>query len=82
MLFCTKNPSVILSDIELNFEIIEKVEHFKFLGIHKDSRLNWSYHIQCIRKTISKGIGILYRTKDYLKYDTLLTLYYSFINPI
>ena len=28
-----------------------------------------------------KGIGILYRAKDYLKYDTLLTLYYSFIYP-
>ena len=30
---------------------------------------------------MSKGIGILYRAKDYLKYDTLLTLYYSFIYP-
>ena len=75
MLFCTKNPSVILNDIALNCEIIEKVEHFKFLGVHIDSKLNWSYHIQCKRKKLSKGIGILYRAKDYLKYDTLLTLY-------
>ena len=81
MLFCTKNPSVILNDIVLNCEIIKKVEYFKFLGVHIDSKLNWSYHIQCIRKKMSKGIGILYRAKDYLKYDTLLTLYYSFIYP-
>ena len=81
MLFCTKNPSVILNDIALNCEIIEKVEHFKFLGVHIDSKLNWSYHIQCIRKKLCKGIGILYRAKDYLKYDTLLTLYDSFIYP-
>ena len=30
---------------------------------------------------MSKGNGILYRAKDYLKDDTLLTLYYSFIHP-
>ena len=45
MLFCTKNPSVILNEIVLNCEIIEKMEHFKFLGVHIDSKLNWSYHI-------------------------------------
>ena len=76
-----QRPSVILNDIKLNCEIIEKVEHFKFLGVHIDNRLNWSYHIQCIRKKMSKGINILYRAKDCLKYDTLLTLYYSFIYP-
>ena len=81
ILFCTKNPSVKLNDIVLNCEIIEKVEHFKFLGVHIDSKLNWSYHTQCIRKKMSKGIGILYRAKDNLKYDTLLTLYYNFIYP-
>ena len=81
MVFCTKKPSVILNDIVLNCEIKEKVEHFKFLGVHIDSKLKWSYHIQFIRKKMSKGIGILYRAKDYLKYDTLLTLYYSFIYP-
>ena len=45
MLFCTKNSSVVLNDTVLNCEIIEKVEHFKFLGVHIDSKLNWSYHI-------------------------------------
>ena len=44
-LFCTKNPSVKSNDIVLNCEIIEKVKHFKFLGVHIDSKLNWSYHI-------------------------------------
>ena len=63
---------MILNEVELNCEIIEKVEHYKFLGVYIDSRLNWSYHIQCIRKKMSKGIGILYRAKDYLKYDALL----------
>ena len=30
---------------------------------------------------MSKVIDILYRTKDYLKYDTRLTLYHNFIYP-
>ena len=45
MLFCTQNSSVISNNIVLNCEIIEKVEHFKFLGVHIDSKLNWSYHM-------------------------------------
>ena len=36
-----QNPSVILNEVELNCEIIEKVEHYKFLGVYIDSRLNW-----------------------------------------
>ena len=83
ILFCTTNSSVILNDIELNGEAIEKVEHFKFLGLPIESSLNWSYHIQCIRKmSISKAIGILCSAKGHLRYDTLLTLHYSFISPI
>ena len=45
MLFCTKNSSVILNDIVLNCEIIEKVEHLQFLGVHIDSKLYWPYLI-------------------------------------
>ena len=81
MLFCIKNPHIEGGNILLNGEIIDKVNHFKFLGVIIDSHLSWMDHVQHIRKKISKGIGILYKTKDYLKSDTLLTLYYSFVYP-
>ena len=81
MLFCTKNPRIEGGNILLNGEIIDKVNHFKFLGVIIDSHLSWMDHVQHIRKKISKGVGMLYKTKDYLKSDTLLTLYYSFVYP-
>ena len=40
-----------------------------------DSKFNGPYRIQCTWKEMSKGIGILYRAKDYLNYATLLTLH-------
>ena len=81
MLFCIKSPHIKGGNILLNGEIIDKVNHFKFLCVIIDSHLSWMDHVQHIRKKISKGIGILYKTKDYLKSDTLLTLYYSFVYP-
>ena len=81
MLFCINSPHIEGGNILLNGEIINKVNHFKFLCVIIDSHLSWMDYVQHIRKKISKGIGILYKTKDYLKSDTLLTLYYSFVYP-
>ena len=81
MLFCIKNPRIQGGDILLNGEIIDKVNHFQFLCEIIDSHLSWMDHVQHIRKKISKGIGVLYTTKDYIKSDTVLTLYYSFVYP-
>ena len=81
MLLCIKNPRIDGGNILLNGEIIDKVNHFKCLRVLIDIHLSWMDHVQHIRKKMSKGIGISYKTKDYLKTDTLLTLYYSFVYP-
>ena len=69
------------NDIFIDHEPIEKVEHFKFLGVVIDSKLSWVDHIQFIKKKISKGLGILCKAERVSKLPTLLTLYYSFIYP-
>ena len=40
-----------------------------------------NYHIQHVKNKISKGIGILCQARKIFNYNTLLTLYYSFIFP-
>ena len=88
-LFCVKPTIYDMSNIQqCRFDIlvnvfinIDKVNQFKFLCVIIDSHLSWMDHVQHIRKKISKGMGILYKTKDYLKSDTLLNLYYSFVCP-
>ena len=79
MLFCIKNPHIEGGNILLNGEIIDKVNYFKFFGVIIDSHLSWMDYVQHIRQKILKGIGILYKTKDYLNSDTLLILYNSFV---
>ena len=81
MLFTLHKKPRSTGDIFIDHEPIEKVEHFKFLGVIIDSKLSWVDHIQFIKKKISKGLGILCKAIIVLKLRTLLTLFYSFIYP-
>ena len=60
---------------------IEIVESTKFLGVYLDSGLTWRNHIDYIKGKIARGIGILCKARKYLKENTLIILYYSFIYP-
>ena len=60
---------------------IEIVESTEFLGVYLDSGFTWRNHIDYIKGKIARGIGILYKARKYLKENTLITLYYSFIYP-
>ena len=53
----------------------------KYLGVLIDDKLLWKDHIQNINLKIRKGIGMLYKLKDYVTSSTLKSLYYSFIYP-
>ena len=69
------------TDLCINNEIIDRVEHIMFLGLIIDSHLTWSYHIQHVKIKIAKNIGILCRASKILKTTSLITLYYAFIYP-
>ena len=44
---------------------IDNVKFAKFLGIIIDENLNWSTHISYIKNTISKGLGIIHRARNF-----------------
>ena len=67
------------SDIILDNTPLENVSHIKFLGITVDNKLSWKPHIDAIRKTISRNIGIIHRLKSHIPESSLLTLYSSLI---
>ena len=81
MLFTLREKPRSVDDIFIDHVPIEKFQHFKLLGVIIDSKLSWVDHIQFIKKKISKGLGILCKTKRVLILPTLLTLYHSFIYP-
>jgi hypothetical protein len=83
MIFRTKNKRITrpVCPLQINREIINEVSHTKFLGIIIDSELKWSYHCNHIANKIAKGVGILGKLRRYLKNETLVNMYYSFIYP-
>ena len=59
---------------------IEKVEQFKYLGVHFDSVLSWDYHIkQLVRKT-SVLCGFMKRVRSFVTNNALLKFYYACIH--
>ena len=58
-----------------------KVDTIKFLGVHIDSKLNWSDHISSIATQVSRGIGVLSKLKYTLPRKILRTIYSSLYLP-
>ena len=56
-----------LFSIFLCADLLNKVNSVKYLGIIIDHKLNWIDHIAYIKNNISKGIGIIYRARNFLK---------------
>ena len=63
----------------MNNEILHEKEETEYLGIIIDRKLNWKKHISQIKLRLSKGIGILYRMRNYITKSTLRSLYFAFI---
>ena len=58
------------------------MDNLNFLGIHINKSLKWKPHIDNISNKILKYIAVIKRTKDFLPYHILVTLYKSLILPI
>ena len=65
----------------INNQAIGEVNNTKFLGVIIDKQINWKYHINYVAGKVSWAIGMLVKAKRYLKKESLITLYYSFVYP-
>ena len=70
-----------ISSILLDSAKLIKVDYVKYLAVIIDHKLNWIEHIAYVKNKISKGIGIMYKARQYLSKCTLLNLYYAYIYP-
>ena len=61
-----------------NYEI-KRAESIKFLRVLLDESLSWKPHIKYIENKIAKNIGLLFKAKSFLNKQSLLSLYYSYI---
>ena len=73
------NKRVILSTVTTDDENFERVQHFNFLGLALDIHLNWHKHIEKIKNTCSRTIGIINKLKQVLPKSIIIILYNSII---
>ena len=58
---------------------IDRVYPIKFLGLIINNKLKWHEHIQHVKHKIARSVGIVYKIRHYLKKQTLLNMYYTFV---
>ena len=49
--------------------------------LYIDDKITWIPHITYVKNKVSKGIGIMFKARHYLKRNALVNLYNSFIYP-
>ena len=76
----TKNAQISRS-IKLDGCNLSRVSDVKFLGITIDENLTWKPHINNIRKTCFRNLGVLNKVKHFLPKNSLYQLYCSLILP-
>ena len=73
-----KNYSV---NLFLNLTPIKQTHCTKYLGLNIDDKLSWSEHINNVRNTIIKYIGIFYKIRYKLPPHCLKNLYFATVYP-
>ena len=67
---------MIIDNVKIDF-----VTKTKFLGVILDQHLTFESHVQYTKGKIARGVGILYKARNYLKENSTKTLHYAFIYP-
>ena len=70
---------LMLTNLTISNHVIERQEFIKFLGVLLDGNLNWKEHIKYTENKISKNLGLHYKARPFFEMNTLLALYYSYI---
>ena len=83
MLFGTPRNLEKFGNISLSYDnnVIEKVNHFKYLGVVFDSNMTWHDQIDHLSSTIAKRCGIIHRVKFCLPNYVLRMLGEALIMP-
>ena len=73
-------PNVI-NKVVIDNHVLTQVNSAKYLGVIIDHKLNWIEHISYVKSKMSKGIGIMYKARQFLTKKALLMLYHAYIFP-
>ena len=82
MTFCrVGTPLDVSGQVTLCGNLVQQVDHLRYLGFYLDCHLAWKCHSDAISSKIARGVGILRRLQHFLPQRILLTIYYSLVYP-
>ena len=71
-----------LPSLQLNGNIIGRLNSLKFLCAILDEYLTWKKHIPLIENKVSKNVDVLYKTSKLINSKCLQSIYFSFYTPL
>lgn len=81
MIFQSPRKSLpIHDDPKLGDIIIDKVDSFKYLGLHLDSKFSWEIHIKHVERKVATLCGVLSRVSCFVPQHVLLKFYHAHIH--
>lgn len=81
ILFQNRSLDYHLPPVLLEGEILKNVSHTKFLGVVIDKNLNWNYQINNVYLKLSRMCGMLYKVRNHLTTEAMLSIYYTLCYP-
>ena len=75
------SPDYTAGFIYIDNEVLEKILETKLLGVYIDENLDWTEHIDFVKKKISGGIYALNSCTKILSNANMRTLYHSLVHP-
>ena len=67
--------------IQLDDNIIQRVNSISFLGVVIDDKLSWASHVNYIHGKLSMSVGMMNKLRSVLPLKTLFTLYNALVLP-
>ena len=61
--------------LEIDRNSIKRTETFKYLGVALDSTLSFNEHIKCMKKKVSKMLGLFSRIRPLLTVESANRMY-------
>ena len=75
MLFTWRKSNDEKINIKIDNQIISETKSSKFLGVYIDDSLNWKKHISYIAGKISRGMGVILKSRKNILMRTVYWLY-------
>lgn len=65
-----------------NCSMIERVDHYKYLGVVLDSKMSWVQHVQCAKNRLRKLLHAFSELSNVLSVDQCKVVYFAYVQSI